>query len=320
MTISFGKLARAVIGVSHKKATSFSEGSSELWRHLEKAVLTAVEGYHATLDGTKFERLIPRLESIELGMRSYAYEGAAMGLTSMDCFLPWKNSLNAYIAGPGSPHVYMVHIGAGEALALMHRKPEPFIARMEDRVLCWLVMDGYGFNKGFFARTRYVERQEIPAYLSNYARRIFDQGVGRSLWFTEGADVQRITATIARFPQSRQPDLWAGIGVACAYVGGIEYSAIVALQRAADPYIAYLAMGVAVVAKGRQRAGNPVPHTDMACETLWGITSTETAQVLDVAFENLPTDGPQPAYELLQQRLLTRFADLSSEVSLEAKS
>jgi len=29
--------------------------------------------------------------------------------------------------------------------------------------------------------------------------------------------------------------------------------------------------------------------------------------VLDAAFEDLPVDGPQPAYAILQQRLLTRF-------------
>jgi enediyne biosynthesis protein E3 len=320
MAFSPGKLARFLIGVSHQEATSFSKGNNKTWRHLEAAVLTAVEGYHATLDSSKFERLIPRLEAIEPAMRGFAYEGAAMGLTGMDCFLPWKKRLNAYLAGPGSPHVYMAHIGAGEALARLRRKPEPFIARMENRVLCWLVMDGYGFHEGFFARQRYVERQEVPAYLSSYARHIFDQGLGRSLWFIDGADVERITATIATFPQSRQADLWEGIGVACTYVGGVERPAIEALQRATGPYISYLAMGAAVVAKGRQRAGNPVAHTDLACEILCGIKSAEAAQMLDTAFENLPTNGPQPGYEILQQRLLARFAGLRVSQRQEAKS
>jgi hypothetical protein len=193
---------------------------------------------------------------------------------------------------------------------------------MEDRILCWLVMDGYGFHEGFFARRRYVERQEVPGHLSSYARRIFDQGVGRSLWFTEGANVQRISASIARFPLSRRADLWAGIGVACAYVGGIEGAAIVALRQAALPHTPYLAMGAAVVAKGRQRAGNPAPQTDLACEILCGITSVEAAEVLDRAFAGLPLNGPKPAYEILQQRLLARFTGSPSEafVRQEAKS
>jgi len=308
VAFSLGTLARSLIGVSHQEATSFSEGNSKTWHHLEAAVLTAVEGYHATLDSSKFERLIPRLEAIEPSMRGFAYEGAAMGLTGMDCFLPWKKRLQAYIAGPGSAHIYMVHIGAGEALARLRRKPEPFIARLEDRVLCWLVMDGYGFHEGFFSRHRYVDEQIVPAHLSSYARRIFDQGVGRSLWFSTGANVDRIAATIATFPQARQADLWVGVGVACTYVGGVDFAAIEALQRAAGRYEPQMVMGAAFVAKGRQRAGNPVLHTDLACEVLCGISSEAAAHILDVAFESLPIDGVEPAYEILQQRLLAQFA------------
>lgn len=314
MAFSLKQLRRSLLGVSQREATSFSQGNSKAWKHLETAVLAAIEGYHATLDGSKFEVLVPRLNMVALELRGYAYEGAAMGLTGLDCMLPWKKRLRAYLAGPGAAHIYMVHIGAGEALARLRRKPEPFIARLEDRVLCWLVMDGYGFHEGFFARQRYVDEQVIPAHLSRYARRIFDQGLGRSIWFTGGANVERIVTIIAAFPSARQADLWVGIGVACAYVGGIERAAIEALHRAAGPYGPHMALGVAVVAKGRQRAGNLVPHTELACQVLCGIPSEQAAQILDVAFQNLPTDGPQPAFEILQQRLLAQFAERTARV------
>src|SRR5205823_3969338 len=124
-------LRKSLVGVSQKEATSFSEGNSRTWQHLETAVLAAVEGYHATLDSSKFEVLVPRLNAVEPALRGFAYEGAAMGLTGMDCFLPWKKRLQAFIDGFGSAHIYMLHIGAGEALARLRRKPEPFIARME---------------------------------------------------------------------------------------------------------------------------------------------------------------------------------------------
>ncbi|MFL5655788.1 MAG: DUF1702 family protein [Ktedonobacteraceae bacterium] len=314
MTISLSKLRRSLLGVSHKEATSFSEGNSSTWKHLETAVLAAIEGYHSTLDGSKFEALVPRLNTVALELRGYAYEGAAMGLTGLDCLLPWKNRLRAYMAGPGEAHIYMVHIGAGEALARLRKKPEPFIARLEDRVLCWLVMDGYGFHEGFFSRHRYVDEQVVPAHLSSYARRIFDQGLGRSIWFSAGANVDHIAAIIAAFPQARQADLWVGIGVACTYVGGVDRAAIEALHRAAGPYGPQMALGAAVVAKGRQRAGNPVPHTDLACEVLCGVSSERAAHILDVAFQNLPTTGPEPAYEILQQRLLAQFAERTESI------
>jgi hypothetical protein len=308
MSFSFRQLRRSLLGVSQKEATAFSEGNTQTWKHLEAAVLAAIEGYHATLDGSKFEVLVPRLNKVPLELRGYAYEGAAMGLTGLDCLLPWKRRLQAYMAGPGSPHIYMVHIGAGEALARLRRKPEPFIARLPDRVLCWLVMDGYGFHEGFFSKRRYIDEQVVPAHLSSYARRIFDQGLGRSLWFTAGANVDKIATMIASFPVARQADMWIGIGVGCAYVGGVDREAIETLRTLAGPYRPQLALGAATVAKGRHRAGNPVPHTDMASEILCGVSSERAAQILDVAFENLPTDGPEPAFEILQQRLLAQFA------------
>jgi len=235
------KLRQALMGVSYKEAISFSEGNSETWKQLETAVLSAIEGYHATLESSKFEVLIPRLDALALELRGYAYEGAAMGLTALDCVLPWKKRLQTYLAGPGTPHIYMIHIGAGEALARLRRKPEPFIARLEDRTLCWLVMDGYGFHEGFFARKRYVDDKVVPAHLSPYARRIFDQGLGRSLWFSAGANVERIAATVAAFPMNRQADLWVGVGVACAYVGGVDHPTVEAFQQAAGPYQSYMA-------------------------------------------------------------------------------
>jgi hypothetical protein len=209
----------------------------------------------------------------------------------------------------------MAHIGAGEALARLRRRPEPFIARLSDRVLCWLVMDGYGFHEGFFSRRRYIEEQVVPEHLSSYGRRIFDQGLGRSLWFTAGANVERIAGIIASFPASRQADLWVGVGVGCAYVGGVDHDAIKALQKSAGPYRLQLALGAATVAKGRQRAANPAPHSDLACRVLCGISSEEAARILDLAFEDIPADCPEPGFEVLQQRILAQLALSTAPVS-----
>lgn len=315
MRANSGTLRRAVLGVPRRMATAFSAGDTPTWRHLESAVLAAVEGYNSVMEGSRLADLVPRLDRVPPELRGYAYEGAAMGLTAMDCVLPGRSRLARYLAGPGAPHVYMVHIGAGEALARLHRRPEPFIAALPDRVLCWLVMDGYGFHQGFFARKRHVDRQVVPAHLSGYGRHVFDQGVGRSIWFTEGAQAHRIAATIGAFPAHRRADLWLGIGVACAYVGGVDRSVIDELRFAAGPRATQLAVGAAFVAKGRLRAGTPAPHTDLACAALCGISAVDAARIVDVAFEDLPTDGPQPAYAVLQQRLTAQFATARGVVS-----
>ncbi|MEO7019923.1 MAG: DUF1702 family protein [Ktedonobacteraceae bacterium] len=314
MTFSLGKFRKSLLGVSHKEATSFSKGDTWAWQRLEKSVLSAIEGYHATLESSRFEVLVPRLNAIEPEFRGFAYEGAAMGLTGLDCVAPWKNRLKAFIDGPGSAHIYMVHIGAGEALARLRRKPEPFITRL-DPVLRWLALDGYGFHEGFFSRRRYVEEQAIPKHLSPYARRIFDQGLGRSIWFASGANVDQVAATIATFANSRRADLWSGVGVVCTYAGGASRADMETLLTVAAPYRPQLALGAAVVSKGRQRAGNPAPHSDLACEMLCGTSSDTAAHLVDVAFQDLPTNGSKPAFEILQQRLAVQFAIPAESVS-----
>ena len=315
MSTLLQKLRRRLLGVSPARVTSFSRGDSALWKHLENAALTEVEGYHLTLEDSRFAALIPRLDSIPLEMRSYAYEGAAMALTGLEVLLPWKKRLDAYLTGPGEPHLYMAYIGVGEALAFLHRNPERYMARLADSVNCWLVVEGYGFHKGLFHRGHSIAHLRIPSYLSTYGRRIFDQGLGRSIWFRAGASVEHIAATLATFPVARQRDLWVGLGVACAYVGGTERATVEAVQRAAGPFVPQLAMGVAFVAKGRQRAGNLVPYTDLVCDLIWGQTAHQTADLTTRAFQQLPANGPEPAFEVLQQRVLTSFAGRSLSVS-----
>jgi len=290
------------MGVSDREATGFSRGDTPAWEHLKTVVRTAVGGYHAVLDGHRLDDLIPRLDRTPLELRGYAYEGAAMGLTGMDLFLPGSR-LRAYMDGPGRPHIYMVHIGAGEALARLRRKPEPFLRRLPDPALRWLVLDGYGFHEGFFKPRRYVEEQRVPAHLSAFGRRVFDQGVGRSIWFANGADADGIARAIAAFPAHRHADLWLGIGVACGYVGGVSKDVVEALRDAAGRHAARMAVGTAFVAKGRLRAGNPIPDTDLACEVLCGMSSREAARRVDEAFEDLPDSADMPAYGRLQERL-----------------
>src|SRR5262249_28067850 len=136
----------------------------------------------------------------------------------------------------------------------------------------------------------------------------FDQGLGRSLWFVEGADVTKIPETVRTFDSARWADLWSGIGLAAAYVGGAEADALGAMRAAAGPYEPALAQGAAFAAKARQRAGTPAAHTDLACQILCGLSANEAADVTDDALEDLSEAGPLPAYEVWRRRVQCRFA------------
>ena len=123
----------------------------------------------------------------------------------------------------------MMHVGLGWALARLRRSVTPYLARL-DPLLGWLVVDGYGFHEGYFDWPRYIERRAIPSRLNGYERRVFDQGLGRSLWFVKGADVAAVASAIDTFPSARRDDLWSGVGLACAYAGGCGRAAIESLR------------------------------------------------------------------------------------------
>lgn len=282
---------------------------------LEAIGTTFLLGYNAAIEERDLSMLVKQLNSIDGEVRGFAFEGAAMGLTLLDGLAPWGRSrLPGFIAGPGASHVYMVHVGMGWAIARLpwlRFNLKKYLQRLHP-LFCWLTLDGYGFHEGYFNWPRYVEKQQVPRRLSAYALRAFDQGLGRSLWFVEGADVERIGVTIEKFAPSRRADLWSGIGLACAYAGGASANAIEAVRKAAASHSPHLAQGAAFAAKARQLAGNPVDHTEMACRILAGLPASQAAAITDEALKDLPVDSKQPAYEVWRERIRTRLGARNS--------
>jgi len=280
-------------------------------RRLEQIGSTFLLGYDAAIEESNLSLLSHQLNSVDPELRGFAFEGAAMGLTLLDAITPWnKRRLLEFINGAGAGHVYMVHVGSGWAIARLpwlRLNLRNYLRRM-DPLLRWLALDGYGFHEGYFHWPRYVQEQQLPKQLSAYGVRAFDQGLGRSLWFVEGADIDRIRLTIKRFPLYRRADLWSGIGLACAYAGAADSGAIHAVRTAATSYGAHLAQGAAFAAKARQLAGNESDHTDLACCIFAGVSATRAAAITDEALQNLPGDEKEPAYEVWRERIRTRLS------------
>jgi hypothetical protein len=306
-----GRLRKLLFGISPAETTASRRGfvvnDNRVREHLEKIGHIFVQGYHAALLDPRPPALATRLAELEIGFQGFAYEGVAMGLTLLDILNPWgQHHLRSFLDGSGAPHAYMIQVGVGWALARLHRPVEGWLNRL-DPVVKWLALDGYGFHEGYFDWPRYIENQVLPHRLSGYACRGFDQGLGRCLWFVKGAEAPRIAATIAAFPAARQPDLWSGVGLACGYAGGVERQAIEALAHAAGAYHPQLAQGVVFAAGTRQKAGNPVPHTEMACQLICGMSLAEAAQLFAVTGEALPMAEPEPAFEVWRQRIQAQF-------------
>jgi len=260
--------------------------------------------------GTAVER---DLQSIERDHQGFAYEGAAMALAILDAVGPRRGHRIAdLLAGAGDRHAYMVQVGIGWALA---RLPSPLHRRIRpaDPLLRWLALDGYGFHQAYFHTGRYVTGQyrHRPAWPGDtaepYAPHVVDQGIGRALWFVEGADPTRVAATIRRYDPSRHSDLFSGAGLAATYAGGVDRTELAAFLDAAGGYGPDVAQGAAFAAKARARADLVTEHTRTAVEVFCGTTVEQAAAVTDEALADLPDDGLEPAYAAWRRRIAHRF-------------
>lgn len=302
-----GNLLGKVFAVSAATMKPPAAGDDASSARLKQVVFTVTECCQATVLDPRPERLVSKLDAYDKELRGFAYEGAGVGLAALDTLIPTKRRTLAFATGLGAPYIFGIYLGAGMGLARMRLKPERFRKRLGDPLFGWAVLDGYGFHEGFFAHRRYVIEQRLPRHLQGYARRVFDHGVGRSIWFSSGADVDRVGATIASFPEARQADLWQGVGLACGYTGGVDRPTVERLRLVAGERRGHLAVGVAMSASVRHQVGNPAVHNDFASEVLCGMPSAQTAAVVDSLRQDLPTDPDVPAYALWRQRMLRQF-------------
>jgi len=309
------RIRKLIFGISPEETTFARrgfQGAGGLRHRLEEIGRTFVTGYHAGLEEDSFKGLILKLDSVPNEFRGFAYEGAAMALALLDRVTLWRRDRwENFLAGPGQPHTYMLHVGLGWVFARlpMLQSTRERVFNSLDPLLRWLAIDGYGFHEGFFHSALALSRSHALTLsrLHPYAPRAFDHGLGRSLWFSQCGDPERISKMIVAFELHRQPDLWSGVGLACGYAGELPEDGLQVLLRASGESYPQLAQGVAFAAKARQRAGNLTPFTELACRTICGMSAHEAAHLTDQALENLPQSNPETPYELWRRRIQEQF-------------
>jgi hypothetical protein len=308
------------VSETHLDVRGFHKKSQAAQELLERVGGTFLEGYAHAAGAATVQDAADAIDRIAPRFRGFAYEGAGMGFAVRDGLPLGPNRLcEKFLAGPGDPHNYMVYVGMGWAMARLPRFRWPSAMRL-DPLLRWLLLDGFGFHQAYFQTRRYVdEHYQDPKFpwpdrrLSAYANRVIDQGIGRALWFVNGADAARTTACVSRFAADRRSDLYAGVGLATTYAGGAETSELTALFDAAGEYRPSLAQGSAFAAECRVRAGLLVPHNEIATHVLCGRGPMEAAQI---ALNHRPDNGVEgdlPAYEVWRRRVADEFADHAAQ-------
>jgi hypothetical protein len=312
--ITGGRVRRFVFGLKPEETDfvhrGFRVATDSVRARLESVGRAFLAGYHMGLEHPATADLAAELNSVDLELRGFAFEGAAMGVALLDCLTPWRPpQITQFLREAGSAHAYMVHVGVGWAWARF-----PFGVRRGKRsldpMLSWLAFDGWGFHEGFFHWTEYIDGRPPPRRLAGYEARVFDQGLGRSWWFVNGGNPELIALTIGNFAMDRRADMWSGIGLAAVYAGIVSEASLVTLRESAGPYKPHLAQGAAFAAKARQCAGNLTDYTQVAVRVLSGVSAREAAHLTDMSLENLPANGAKPAYEVWRQRIQQHFQRL----------
>jgi hypothetical protein len=277
---------------------------------LETASRAFLMGFNATISSAAPADLAAHLDELGEQQRGHALEGAGMAAAVLDALTlrPGKR-LRALLAGPGRGYPQLVLSGAGRGYASLHRRPSRLIKKLPaDRVtnpaLRWFAWDGYGFHRGFFASDQTIGGRRQPRRLSPEQRSLFDQGVGRSLWYHECADPDGVALRIAEFTPSRRADLWCGAGLAATYTGGADVADLGRLASLAGQYRPDLACGAALACAARTHAGLIPAHTGAAAHALTGALAEEASGWVATALSGLGQRAASPGgYRLWREQI-----------------
>lgn len=303
LTPGMGQASFATRGFTEK-----TPAARERFETIGRMFLT---GYGLAVEARRPAEAERGLERIEPFYRGFAYEGASMGFAVLDG-LPGggRGRVEEFLRGRAAAHVYMVNVGVGWGLARLPRLRWSGFGG-SDRLLRWLVLDGYGFHQAYFRTRRYVNecRRDVgfpwPADGPRwYAERVVDQGVGRALWFVGGGDPRLVAKLIDAFAESRRSDLYAGVGLAATYAGAADEAELHELREVAAPYRGHLAQGSAFAATARVEAGLADAHTELAASLLCGLSAQDAAALCRRVRPQPPFDeGETPDYELWRRAI-----------------
>jgi hypothetical protein len=286
---------------------------------LEESAKQFTMGFEIAIEQKGNDAITERLEMLESQFRGFAYEGAVMALTLRDVMspLPGNKNVESFVGDQGAHQLFMAYIGIGFALArlpkFLWKRALPDQSKLPDHPsLNWMILDGYSFHETFFHTDKWVGTQHISPKVPwqgphDYVLRVMDQGIGRSMWFINGGDVDRLTNMIEKFDPNRRSDLWSGAALAATYAGGVGEDELTHFVKNSWEYHPEVAQGSVFAIKQRVLSDLVIPHTELASQVFCEMPPEEASAIADESIIDLPEDSTVPAYEIFRQRIQSRF-------------
>ena len=234
----------------------------------------------------EWEKHLSMLESADMEFRSIAYESASMSIALEDFKQGEQLNLwTQFLSQAASAHATQVYVGLGWALAQTLKNPMLYLPALNP-MLRYRVLDGYGYYEGVFRRRRTVINQLKLAVDDVVASGALDQGLGRSMWYHSRGVFSDAKATIEGFAAERQKDLWRGLGIAIAYVGGCTDDQLFDIFSETRAFQPQLAAGALMAQVSRNESGCVSADTQRTAELWWGINEVPLAEALALNRKN----------------------------------
>lgn len=272
-----------------------------------RAVFQSFKDFGLERDNMKV--IIAYLENTNAEFRAVAYEAVSMALALKD--LKKGNTLELwrpFMEVPAGAYISQVHVGLGWAIA-QENKSYDILSSIE-YLMRSRVFDGCGYYDGTFRSRQTIKNKKLPENLNEANLHYYDQGLGRSIWYKCLGDPALVSEMIGSFQSSRHPDLWRGIGIASAYVGGFDEKMLNDLFSIAAAHQKQLATGTALAARGRIMSNTVTPDMELVCRLWWNLSAKDITSITE---ELLPLMNAENIYDIWMEAIEKRFVIQSDQ-------
>jgi hypothetical protein len=191
---------------------------------MEEIRQTFLQARSVTASAESVAGLLEALGKTNAPYRPVAHEGAAMELALKDFSTNSDLSLwNSFLTKSETYLISHAHIGLGWAVAHQEISPSPVLVNMRS-MMKFYFFDGWGYYDGTFKQRHAIRNKKMPEALDQKHLHAYDQGIGRSIWYSCLGKIDRVKEVISSFTAERQKDLWRGIGIGCSFVGRCDCS------------------------------------------------------------------------------------------------